>query len=373
MLIYLFVFFLSWILLKISLGVKNNLIKKLLVICAILLPSLLAGLRDFSIGTDTRVYGNIWFSRAVNTINPENYIRWGISSSMGMIYTSLNFIVSRFTDNPHWFYFVLNLLTNALIYKAIKDNEDIVRDIPTAMLLYYLFYYNQSLNLMRQSLAMAFVLCTFVYIRKQKWIHFAFFMAMGILSHTTAIIALSVCGVYLAMKSKLKILYKVLIVFGTLVLVILLAPILNFLINEGIISNRYAIFADSDLIGGGKSRLIMFCLPYTLLFWIFVNSYKFTNIETKVLINTFRYLLLISTIGTIVAFGMTYITRILFYFDIFMIIGIPYMIDHSKLKITFRNKNVLKYIFITIALIYWIYSFAVKGFGETVPYVFMKG
>ena len=68
----------------------------------LLIPSILAGVRDFSIGTDINVYGNIWFERAHN-ISLYQYLKWASVSSIGIVYALLNYIVGLFTEDAHVF------------------------------------------------------------------------------------------------------------------------------------------------------------------------------------------------------------------------------------------------------------------------------
>ena len=51
-------------------------LKYTIVIFAILIPSLIAGLRDFSVGTDVRLYGNFWFEYA-GKMNFLEYAQFG--------------------------------------------------------------------------------------------------------------------------------------------------------------------------------------------------------------------------------------------------------------------------------------------------------
>ncbi len=67
MIIYIVVFFISIVFFWLSENVKmkdNNrgkIIRNICVFCAILIPSLLAGFRDDSIGTDTKAYKDFFY------------------------------------------------------------------------------------------------------------------------------------------------------------------------------------------------------------------------------------------------------------------------------------------------------------------------
>ncbi len=80
----------------------------LLLGAAVLPPVFLAGARDFTVGTDIRAYGNYVFTYARFSSNPITFM-WR-KSDIEPFYKGLAAFVSRFTDNPHWFYFATALV-----------------------------------------------------------------------------------------------------------------------------------------------------------------------------------------------------------------------------------------------------------------------
>ena len=125
MTIYLFCFFASFFLLLLSEGIKKRIVFSLkdtnkiisnlnpffliTVFIALLIPSMLAGYRDYTIGTDVLVYGNYWFEMTKG-LDLQSYVQWATASSIGSLYALLNYTVSRFSENPHVFYFVLSFI-----------------------------------------------------------------------------------------------------------------------------------------------------------------------------------------------------------------------------------------------------------------------
>ena len=80
----------------------------LLLGAAVLPPVFLAGARDFTVGTDVQAYGNYVFTYARFSENPISFM-WR-KSDIEPFYKGLAAFVSRFTDNPHWFYFATALV-----------------------------------------------------------------------------------------------------------------------------------------------------------------------------------------------------------------------------------------------------------------------
>lgn len=372
MLIYLCVFGASCLLVAASDKMKLKINKYLLLVIAVILPSILAGCRDYSIGTDVLVYGNIWFKRAVAANDLFWYVNWGAHSSLGIIYPLINYIVSRFTNNAHWFYFILSLITNVLVFKAAYNNKDIVKPI-YVISAYYFLYYNQSLNILRQSLALSLAALSFSYIRKNDVVKFAITTVAAIMTHTSAVMLVIAYIIYRFMQSRYWRLYQPLIAALTFIVVIFFNSITNLFINIGIVSERYQIYTQTEYRGGGIVRLILFCIPYFLILWVLIDKNKINKNQESIIIRAGQCYCLISTFGTLLAFRMTYVTRILYYFDILLLFIIPYAFNRSKVQIKFHNKNYNMLISVLIAFVFWIVVFVIRNSGETIPYIFMKG
>ncbi len=366
MLIYLITFFLSYVLLRIGQNKKNKLQRNVCIIMAILLPSILAGCRDFTIGTDVLIYGNRWFRYAVNSQqNFAGYVRWAVAASIGAVYASINYFVAMFTENTHWFYFFLSAITNSLVYKAVKDNDDLI-DVPFAMLTYYLLFYNQSLNLLRQSLAVAFGACAFIYIRKQKKISFIICAMLAMFTHSSAIVIMAIYIIYITINGKFGTIAKIGMLIGTVVSVVGFASITHFLIQIGILSNRYEHYIYDMQRGGGYVRLFLLCIPYLILIMFCTKKTEFEK-EKNVLV----IFLIMASMLSLLAFRLSHITRIANYFDIYLIFSIPYIAQNCRYEIKGWEKNLNQLFLVCLMLLYWILVYVIRQGGETVPYLFM--
>lgn len=365
MLIYLIVFFMSYKLLCLSQGSQSRRSQKALVIMALLLPAILAGLRDYSIGTDVRVYGNNWFYYA-RWNKAATYFRMAASSDIGFVYAFLNYVISLFTGSPHWFYFVLNLSTLGLIYKAARDNADL-GDVPFAILTFYFLFYNQTLNLLRQSLAIAFVACSFVYIRRQRPWRFMVFAMLAVFTHVTAIVVFVMYAIYKVINGKLGSLAKAGILSGATAVVVFFFPLMKILLQRGILPMRYAAYVNHVSRGGGYVRLFLLCLPYLILILFFVKKDSFKK-ERSVLV----CYLLVSTLVSFLAFRMTYTVRIGYYFDVCLIFIIPFIARNLRLDVKAGGKMMNKILLIALMLGYWVFVYGIRKSNETVPYLFMR-
>ncbi len=362
MIIYLLSFFLSYLILISSERVRTKCIRLVMILVALLIPSVLAGLRDYSIGTDISVYGNIWFQNAIQSKDIFTYLKWASSSDIGIVYAILNYIVSVFTTDPHWFYFTLSFITIGFTYKTAIDNKDLV-NVPFSMLVYYLLFYNQSLNLLRQSLAMVFVACTFKYLRTKNLGMIGLFSVLAVLTHSSAIIVVAIIATYFSVNSNYKTIAKISIIAASFISVLFLNQLIELLVHLKFLTSRYESYLSVYQRGGGYVRLFLLCIPYLLL--MITCNKKNQNVHRSL-----TYYLIMATFLSFLAFRMTYLSRIAYYFDIFLIITIPFIDMNSNLKIRIKSIELNRIILIIMVFAYWVYVYVYTNSGNTIPYIF---
>jgi len=186
--IYLFCFFVSCLL--IWLGENNRkyfIISKAIFLLALIIPATLAGLRDFSVGYDVLHYGNPFF-RDVITSPSLNAVssRWDGWIEPG--YRWLNFIVAKFTDDVRWFYFWLSFLQNTFTFFGFYTYRNKL-SIWLGMLCYYCLFFNFSLNVMRESLAMSMLFFASKYLLNKCYVKYAIWILIALFFHKAAAVA----------------------------------------------------------------------------------------------------------------------------------------------------------------------------------------
>lgn len=160
MFFYFFIFLLSLIFFQI--GIKNKSETRfILLLFSVLIPSIIASLRDETLGRDMSLYVIPFWDLATSY---NNFIEYKEAlSGTEFFYILFNYIISRFTDNIHIFmFFHQGVLMTLIILTAYK-----VRNlIPSAFVLifYFLYMYNTTYSMARQSLAIMIYLygCTFL-------------------------------------------------------------------------------------------------------------------------------------------------------------------------------------------------------------------
>lgn len=369
----------------------KKIIYLLLVVVALIIPSILAGMRDYSIGTDVLTYGNIWFERAL-TNSFELYTNWATSSSIGYLYAVTNYIVAQHFSDPHYFYFVYNLLENIVIFIAIYRNRDIV-NIPLGMVTYYLFFYNLFLNILRQGMALSLVLLSISFIRRKQYIRYGVTILVALQFHNTAIIGIAPLLIYIFSQrmireqeliknmsekfnmniiSNLKVqlfLKKVSVILGIIFFIIIFQEFIKFLGKMGFIGDRYLAYIESSgsLSGGFYQHLVMLCLPILVVY-----LFNIRWLRDKVEYNLFLIIIVISSMLSFLTNAYTFLSRFTLYFDIIFILAIPYIFKSGKVRFTIGHVNITYILPVLYGMLYWLVIYGYFNSGETVPYIFMR-
>lgn len=343
--------------------------KQLFIILGLLVPSILAGVRDYSVGTDVLLYGNSWFERAVQIDSLSNYLSKANEYGVGLGYAFINFIISRFTNNAHVFYFLYELLQLTILYYVLKRYQDKI-SITFAFAIYYFCYFNISLNLLRQIMAVLLVLYSYRYVEDKKIIKFIVTIFIATLVHNSAIVGIVLFPIKVAVDNKQwKKIFKILVIGSCLLAVFLYEQIFNLLSSYGINGvERYAHYMTDTEVGGRFVRLFY----WGILLIIILLKRKKCELYYKEF-EFLQLLMLISTVGSLFMFiGSTWIIRIVYYFDIFQIIYMPILAHNMEIVYGPGRKKVGYFILMLLVIVNWLITFVIRNGGATYPFVFMK-
>ncbi|MCI8428335.1 MAG: EpsG family protein [Lachnospira sp.] len=347
---------------------QSKLLKRILIILALLIPSILAGLRDYSIGNDVLLYGNKWFERSCMYNSLFDFLEKAQEYSVDLGYATVNWCVSRFTDNPHFFYFVYELLQLSLLYFALKPFKDKI-SLPYAYLIYFFCYYNDSLNILRQIMAIIFVLFAYKYVVSRKLIKFILVILLAFSFHSSSIVGLALYPLSWAIENKqVKSIAKVGIIGVSLVLVVGYEQVFSFISNLGILSaTKYSHYMTDTEVGGRFVRLTYWGI---LLVFMWVRRKRCeSSIENY---RTLEIYMIISAIMSLITFlGSTWIVRIAYYFDIYQVLFIPYLAERMGIKFGNVKKSSGYVILFVLVFAYWLITFVIRNGAATYPYMFM--
>ena len=195
--IYLICFMISCLLLKIAEKSPQKLIYKILVGIALIIPCLLAGLRADTIGTDVKVYVEPMFELACSSQSFSDYLdmRWIASWTYKYVkdieigFTVLVYCIAKIFGNLNVLLTCIEILIIIPFYKGISYFKKEI-SVWLCMLTFYLINYNVTLNMMRQWIAMAFLLYGFRYIIEKKPLKFIIINLLAMTFHKSAIFGL---------------------------------------------------------------------------------------------------------------------------------------------------------------------------------------
>ncbi|MCD7789963.1 MAG: EpsG family protein [Bacteroides thetaiotaomicron] len=218
---------------------------------AILIPSILGGLRSVSVGTDNTVYSYA-FSKIASMASPVQAISEG---QFEPLYNLLCYIVSRFSTDYHWMCFASEFITMFFIVMALKHYRNEI-PIYVSLLVYLFCQYCNFLNLVRQGIAISICLFALRYAFERKPIPYICLIIVAALFHNSALIALFIYVIFRIVDKDYSFLKQ-----GVLLLVCIVAIqgttfIVNNLISIGILPDKY-----TEYIGTG----VTFSLFHTVV------------------------------------------------------------------------------------------------------------
>lgn len=323
---------------------------------AILLPSFFAGIRE-NIGTDFTQYSKIFTSILNNTSVLEfrlNEIEPG--------YMLLNKICILFNGNYHWVLFFSQLITIGFVIAFLWREKEYIHPA-WGVFLYMTNYYQRSLNIVRQSIAIAICLYAFTFLcdgKKNKFIYIALVL-LAASFHTSALLCILVPVLAEFYKNKeLKVLHW--ISFGVVLLMILGRKYVGILVGIVLNSpNYYASYFIRD--AASNSSWIMY------MFKIFLLIYPIIFVYPKILKNRnylfYTNLMMIGLVlGLFSKFTLTYVDRISYYFSYLIIIVIPFVFKIIGKK----NYPIIVGSYTWITWLFWIYNYFIKGYSGTIPF-----
>lgn len=190
---------------KKSILIKGKKINKFIVIIALIIPMIVASSRLIIDVGDSKLYGKTIFDYALNNnwINYYDYFHNNyFSFESGFLL--LTFIISKFTSNYHILFFIFSLINIILIYDGLNKLKPYMKFSNwNAMLVFYLLFFGETLNIVRQSLAIAIVFWGLHYVFEKKPFKFLVTVLIAMQFHVSSVIAIILYFLYYVIK-KLK-------------------------------------------------------------------------------------------------------------------------------------------------------------------------
>lgn len=354
-------------------------------VLAIIILSLVAGLRGPDVGVDTSLYPVTFTYYASLSDDFASFLN-GPADIAG---EPLGALLVWMCAHLHWgvvpLLFCYQLLTVTPVFLAIRKLRGKL-SITIGMAVYLFFFYNNSLNMMRQSVACAFMLYVMAdYIAEQRMRPRCVVMAMAaILFHKSALYgALLIGATLLIMNIRSKaahVLFYLLIIVSPLVM----TEISQFLISSGIADSRMQTYINIFVTKSIEkdwfvNPLGLYSLAYLLIYGVLISipavfSSSFFNGTTVIAedcfeVRTSRYLRLLNYTGCTIYIILLFATssmygmRFSIYFDFLLMLSIPLSCENGA---SLQKKTLLGIALIT----FWFIWIICAGWSGSQVYTF---
>ncbi|MDR3129889.1 MAG: EpsG family protein [Tannerellaceae bacterium] len=332
------------------------------VLVALLLPSILAGCRDLTVGGDTLGYMEPTFRIALSC---DSFATLCDRSRLEPLYLLLSYGIAQCTDDVAWFLFFQHLIIILIVYLSVYRWRN---RVPTyfCMLIFFCLSYCWALNIVRQMLALSFCLLSFSYLLKYQMLRslFVFLPALGF--HATSFIYLIIYPIFYIVNNKNTRIIRIGEIVGLSVFFLIILNIenlLTLLISIDLLPEHFMIYSLSTGLEATDfpSGRFFYCLfMFALLWYIRRKNYnKDMFILFECLILSCLALCFLSLF-----IGAT-VSRCVWYFLFLSIIFLPMMLYNKRKRCISYNLN---YVCVIFLLFYWFGSVVLNKFTAALPY-----
>lgn len=333
---------------------NNNNLGKIFLILSFLGPCVLAGLRSIMVGTDVTVYVTGLYNSSIQSSNIFNFLG-NIDIEYG--FALLVYLSSKFGDIHFCLFFIeLFVVFPICIYIYKCRNE---KSIFLSLLIFLLVIYCSSLNLMRQSIAISFVILSTYYFKNEKYFKtFLLFLLSLSFHYTSAVAILIYIMIYIINKTqKNKLSYLLLITVAICLIPFILDNILALLPKYSRYLTRENTLSMSDILMSSIKKIF-----WIVLLLITYRSKTNTKNEKKELL--LSIMLLISDYSLFLCnIKFSSAGRLGYYFLYY-----AYFIFIPLISNAFIQKKLVNIFLVIILSLFWINMAATDGQSSVYPY-----
>ncbi len=335
---------------------------------ALLIPAVLAGIRADSVGKDMLFYAVPMFEYAQTATSFGDLLNHDYFGRMEPGYLWLNYAIAQSTNSRILFFGLMMFTQLLFVFLTLNQWKDKF-PLWVGMLVFYLLFFNLSLNLMRQMLALSIAFFGMKYVFKREFSYFSFWVLLGFLFHYSALLLLLYYPLFWYTNKftspKSVILFIGISIAGIMLLLPLLADFLSSL--GGIFSKiSFYITRTGEEDGFPFNSLMFYALP-TVLF--FINRETILSAFPKISY-FFQYIMALLIILPFVFFyGGTWAYRFSFLVVWWFPVIIPVIFySFDKFPKILLNIAVLSYCFF-----YWYFTAIYQNTDATAHYLTVFG
>jgi len=328
---------------------------------------LFAGLRDISVGTDTEhYYSNLWreasLHRSIWSFMKSYYIHY---RSGEYLYAFILVVSQKLTGNFHIFLTITHLIIIVGVYIGIYRLKEYCSPA-FFMFLFCMFYYNHSLNVFRQYMAMAVLFAFSADLLERRFLRYLAAVFVAITLHNSAVLGIIPLFLYLLIYpgkrvKALSVDKRFMLYLLIVVAAILLRPIARTVINAGFANNKYESYLESE---GSNTYLVprLLSLIEVAAILFFLRSFRnYKPTSDFFFACAFTFFVLYQTASTI-----SYGRRIPIYVAFLNLTSLGLLTRSLKLR---SNAAIVQGAISLIAVVYWFLMYGYYNTSRTIPYI----
>lgn len=377
-LIYLSTFFLSIVCLYLYEHIKGKgiyiYLRHFFSIIGIMLPCFLAAFRDASVGTDTIFYQQFY----IYATEQNSFWSYHKLIDNELAYDCLIYFCANYLKSYHSFLFLSQSLVIVPIYLfALKMKHQLHGNITVTMVMfvYYMLFYNMTLNNMRQGISASFLILAFGYWDEKYRIKAIMIGLIATLFHLSAVI-----GVLLIVAASFLLQYRnngarksmsLILLLGFFITIMMLPQIAWFTYTNHLIPYSIYHYTERYILGEGRvnmsvgkitmliMRIGLLLLP--LILHEKIADYKvYRKTEMQIIVGTTIFASFFIIYQNILAY------RVTIFQDYFFMIFFPQALSNRN----YMRKDAKKAFLIAYLLVYWWFYYMYEGWNGTYPFVF---
>ncbi len=364
MYIYLFVFSISIVFMRAAAKSDSSRNRIFFLGLSVLPLIILAALRGDNVGEDVSAYQRDLFFKALRFNSLTKYIKWSYEEPG---YSFVTFLASRLGHFA--FVHALNMLIILIpIYYVIWSVRNEYN--PELVLATFLFlYYVQGYNVARQQMAISMLtLGTYFFSRKKHYLSILC-VIVAVSFHYSALVGLSVYGIYWMAYSKFKHIYQVAFSFLTIAFAFsfeaigkAVGKIMVETLHISKISYRSSRAWSSSTSDINETYLFFGFLGIVILVLVRYTKYKLQETSNIFLL----YMMFIVFISVFITSKMGVVARIFCYFEIWIIFAIPQYI--KLISNDWKSQTIARILFYSLMVVFWIQGVVIRGWNGVIPY-----
>ncbi len=352
---YLFVFFISSLCCFFAyLFKKKKSVFIFFSLISIILPSLLSGFRDTSVGIDVDLYGVRVFEQSAYLRSFADVFNYSKDYGVELFYVIINVIVQLFSNNIFWLFFIQQVFALSIVSITCYRMKEKI-NAPLLFTIYLLYYFCWSMCHLRQMFAVAIALLAFSFLIEKKWKVYIILLLVGFFFHKSILFLLILLPLNLITEREqsVKKRYFFLIFIMGSVMYFFFPMILAAMVASGVMDTKYMLYASQE---GNQVHKIDFLITLCLFLFSFIRERYYLKNNIKVLCILIIFVLLCGVYNDVA-------TRIAYYLNFYLFLFILMLSYNGKFKL---NKK--ECIFLCIILIQFLYLGITSGFSRVIPY-----